>query len=635
VLGVPDAYSLPAAPGGGYLKVGSTSFERFQASYVSGLDDSGGTVLDAVIDRLSHVDDTVHQIWLPPLEPAVALDRVFPAGFVHDEQRGLAAAAWPGTGTLTVPVGIVDDPSRQRQLPLVLDMAGACGNLAIAGAPQSGKSTLVRSLMLSLAVTHTPEEVQIYGVDLGGGALSALAGLPHVGTIATRLDNDLVRRMIAHIEALLDERERVFTDLGLDSVVAFRARRGEGTLPVENAADVVLVIDGWAAFRERYEHLEPVIADLVSRGLGYGIHVVLTANRWMEVRATVLDSIGGRLELRLNSAIDSNVDRKRAAVIRADQPGRGLHPSTLLFHTALPRLDGVAGTDQLADATAVAVAHITERWSGPCAEPVRLLPTEISIDAISTSPASACDGVLVGLMERKMAPWTLDLSRGEPHFSVYGDGESGRTTFLHTWLDGVVAAQQPEQAQIVLVDYRRTLLDVVPPSHLRAYAASEPATRDVIGELAEVLHDRLPGSDVTAAQLRDRSWWSGPTYYVVIDDYDLVVTASGNPLAPLVPLLAQARDVGLHVVLTRRVAGSSKSAFEPFTSRLREVSPFGLIMAGDRDEGPVLGSVRASPQPPGRGVLVSRRHSPALVQVALPASVPALHLEPAAESVLA
>jgi S-DNA-T family DNA segregation ATPase FtsK/SpoIIIE len=91
--------------------------------------------------------------------------------------------------------------------------------------------------------------------------------------------------------------------------------------------------------------------------------------------------------------------------------------------------------------------------------------------------------------------------------------------------------------------------------------------------------------------------------------------------------------VGLHVVLTRRVAGSSKSAFEPFTARLREVSPFGLVMAGDRDEGPVLGSVRASPQPPGRGVLVSRRHPPQLVQVALPHHAPACHAEPESESV--
>ena len=55
--------------------------------------------------------------------------------------------------------------------------------------------------------------------------------------------------------------------------------------------------------------------------------------------------------------------------------------------------------------------------------------------------------------------------------------------------------------------------------------------------------------------------------------------------------------------------------YEPITSRIREVSPAGLVLSGDREEGPVVGPVRASEQPPGRGVLVGRRHAPTLVQV--------------------
>ena len=128
---------------------------------------------------------------------------------------------------------------------------------------------------------------------------------------------------------------------------------------------------------------------------------------------------------------------------------------------------------------------------------------------------------------------------------------------------------------------------------------------------------------MTTAQLRDRSWWTGPELYLIVDDYDLVMTGSSNPLAPLMPLVAQGRDIGLHVVLARRVAGAAKGMYEPFTSRMRDVSPIGLVLAGDRDEGPLLGGVRASDQLPGRGVLVPRRGMPALVQVAVtsPAAV--------------
>ncbi|MFV0307259.1 MAG: type VII secretion protein EccCb [Desertimonas sp.] len=621
VLGVPDAYALPNAPGGGYLKVGSTSYQRFQAAYVSG--PTG--VLDSIVERLADAAPKVHQIWLDPMPEEIPLDQVFGRGFVHDPERGFAAAGWPRAGRLAAPIGIVDEPEMQRQLPLIVDFAGAHGNLAVAGAPQTGKSVLLRSAILALAVTHTAAEVQVYAVDLGGGTLDTLAELPHVGAVATRRQPELVRRLVAHVEDTLARREALFHERSIDSAATFRQLRRDGELPDDVGGDVFLVIDGWAAFREQFENLEPVIADLASRGLGYGVHVVISLNRWMEMRAVVLDAIGGRLELRLNSAVDSVIDRRRAAVIRADQPGRGLHPSTRLFQVALPRLDGVASGEQLAAATKVAVGHVASRWDGGSAAPVRLLPRLVRIDELDetdeTDETPGVDpgggGVPVGLTEQGLATWRFDLTGSEPHFFVFGDGESGKTTFLHTWLTQLTARVGAEAAQIALVDYRRTLLEVVPDEHLRAYAASEPAAREVIEALATVALGRLPGAEVTAAQLRDRSWWSGPELYVVVDDYDLVLTPTSNPLTPLLGLLAQGRDIGLHLVLSRRVAGAAKAMYEPITARMREVSATGLVLSGDRDEGPLLGPVRATDQPPGRGVLVTRRRPPTLVQVAV------------------
>ncbi len=622
VLGVPDAYSLPQAPGGGYLKVGTTSFERFQASYVSGPDADGVSVMDKIIGQLTDAADSAHQIWLPPLGGEMPLDALM-GGFVNDPDRGFAAAGWPATGALAVPVGVADEPARQRQLPLAIDFAGAQGNLAIAGAPQSGKSVLLRTMILSLAVTHTPEEVQIYGVDFGGGGLESLAALPHVGTIASRLDPDLVRRVISHIESTLTEREALFRQHGIDSVQTFRRMRAEGVLPADAGGDVFFFLDGWAAFKERFEALEGTIADLASRGLGYGVHVIVTLNRWMEMRAQVLDAIGGRLELRLNSAMDSMIDRKKAAVIKPTQPGRGLHPSTLVFQVSLPRLDGKDTTESLSAATKIAVDHIASRWEGWVAPVVKLLPTAISLDEVTAldeaTNVGGVDpgaGVLVGMKEKGMAPWRLDLAGAEPHFTIYGDSESGKTTFLQTWLTSLCAQHGPDQVQVVVIDYRRTLLGVIAPSHLRGYAASEPAAHEVIAAVVEEAKARLPGVDVTAQQLRERSWWKGPDVYVVVDDYDLIVSPSGNPVAPLLTLLAQGRDVGLHLVTARRVGGASKMAYEAITARVREVSPAGIVLSGDREEGQLLGGVRASEQPPGRGVLVTRRAAPMLVQVA-------------------
>jgi S-DNA-T family DNA segregation ATPase FtsK/SpoIIIE len=57
--------------------------------------------------------------------------------------------------------------------------------------------------------------------------------------------------------------------------------------------------------------------------------------------------------------------------------------------------------------------------------------------------------------------------------------------------------------------------------------------------------------------------------------------------------------------------------FEPILQRLRELGSPGIVMAGDRDEGPLVGTVRPGPQPPGRGWFVTRKEGTRLIQLAL------------------
>jgi S-DNA-T family DNA segregation ATPase FtsK/SpoIIIE len=130
------------------------------------------------------------------------------------------------------------------------------------------------------------------------------------------------------------------------------------------------------------------------------------------------------------------------------------------------------------------------------------------------------------------------------------------------------------------------------------------------------LRGRLPPEDVTAAQLRSRSWWRGPEIFVLVDDFDLLSPGGAGPLAPFVEFLPQARDVGLHLIVTRRSGGAGRSLYEPVPQRLREIGATGLLLSGDRSEGAFYPGVHLSVQPPGRGTLVRRGRRPSLVQLA-------------------
>jgi S-DNA-T family DNA segregation ATPase FtsK/SpoIIIE len=129
------------------------------------------------------------------------------------------------------------------------------------------------------------------------------------------------------------------------------------------------------------------------------------------------------------------------------------------------------------------------------------------------------------------------------------------------------------------------------------------------------MRERLPGEDITPEQLRTRSWWHGPEVYVLVDDYDMVCTSAEHPLAPLFPFLAQGAEIGLHVVMTRRTGGAGRGLFEPFIGRLRDVGAPGLMLSGDRSEGPLLGGIRPTAMPAGRGRLIDRRGTVRLVQL--------------------
>jgi S-DNA-T family DNA segregation ATPase FtsK/SpoIIIE len=661
IIGVTDAYTLPPTPGSAYLKTDAAAARRFRVASASlpyaaevaaspsaqdvepftarGLGDAGregeaslapaGTgagagpalatgpsTLEIVVSRLRDVAPSAHQVWLPPLEPVLALGGLLPA-LERDPVRGLNAVGWPGAGRLQVPVGIVDRPRDQAREVLVLDFAGAAGHLAIVGAPQSGKSTLLRTLVASLALTHTPLEVQVYAVDFGGGGLQGLERLPHVGTVCGRFDPERVQRVVGELSSLIDRRERLFRSRAIESMPAFRALRSTGMEPDDAFGDVFLLIDNWAAVRQEFEDLEPAVLDIAARGLGYGVHLVITANRWMEVRSNLRDNVGGRLELRLNEPADSEVDRRLAALVTAALPGRGLTSARLFFQGAVPRVDGRASVDGLQGAADDLVARVSEAWSGPVAPPARVLPRELPAESLLDSGADSGPGVPIGLAEPAIEPLRLDLAGGEPHFLVFGDGESGKTNLWRVFLTGLVARSAPAAAQVVVVDYRRTLLDVVPEPFLRAYAPSSVAAAGTVQRLVEVLVSRLPGADVSAAQLRERSWWSGPELYVVVDDYDLVVTpGSLNPLAPLADFLAQGRDLGFHLLVARRAGGAGRAVFETVLQRLRDLGTPGILLSGDRQEGQLLGPNAPAPQPPGRGLLVRRRQPACLVQVA-------------------
>ncbi|MGY4712474.1 type VII secretion protein EccCa [Mycolicibacterium sp. CBM1] len=576
VLGVADAAELPATPGAALLRTADGRLVRFQGTYLgvpaadtqppAGPDQPAvrvftaepgtpgpvpqdqRTVFDAVVDRLAGIGARAHQIWLPPLAAPPKL-----AELLID--RG------PELSTV---LGVVDLPFEQRRAPLRVDLAGAGGNVAVVGAPQSGKSATVRALLTALAAGHEPRRIQFYVLDFGGGSLATVRAYPHVGSVAARQDVELVRRTVAHVVAVLQARE-----MGCN---------------VDDYGDVFLVVDGWGSIREDFPDLEAVITGVAARGLSFGVHLILTAARWADIRPGLKDQIGTRIELRLGDPMDSDIDRKRAVLVPVGQPGRGITSDGAHFQIACTDGSEVCPVGP---------------WRAPR---VRLLPARVDHDSLVNQAGSA-DHVVLGLGEADLAPVSVDFTR-HAHLLILGDRGCGKTSVLRTLCRELVRGAADRPALVFVVDYRRGLLGEAEPGQLDGYAFTDSAVADLLPDLIGLLTRRLPAPGTAVAQLRTRSWWSGPDVFVIVDDHDRM-SAAGDAFAPLLGLLPHANDIGLHLVVARRCAGTARAMFDPLLVHLRDSGCMGLLMDGSPEEGPLIGAHRAAAQPPGRGLFVT------------------------------
>ncbi|MBX9391515.1 type VII secretion protein EccCa [Streptomonospora nanhaiensis] len=654
VLGVPDAYELPSAPGNGYLKSDIETLTRFKAAYVSGAyrvkprkvsttggpqhvvlfpddhlpkaapvveepeeqpdDEDTPTLLAAALDRLLHQGPAAREIWLPPLGVPPTLPELMEMVGVRLPESGLA---WTAAGRLTMPLGVIDRPFEHTRLPLTADLSGAGGHVGIAGGPQSGKSTLLAMLMLSLAVTNTPAQVQFYCIDCGGGVLQTLSGLPHVGSVTGRTDERRIVRTLMELQELLTRREAQFAEHNIDSMATYRRRRAAGEFADDPHGDVFLVVDGWATIRQEFPDHVPSVLQLVQRGLNYGIHVVVASPRWADFHTGLRDLMATRLELRLGDPVDSIVHMRTAQTVPRI-PGRGITDDKYHFLTGLPRVDGSADPVTLSAGVGDLINRITTAWGDrPKAPAVRTLPPMLRAAELPPAELTAAGGlkVALGLESRRMQPFFHDFG-ATPHLLVVGDTETGKSTLVRHITNAIRDHYDPTTARVVLVDQRRQLFDAIPREMQLGYAVTGDSMREMMSAAAGAMKERLPGPDITPDRLRKRDWWTGPELFLVVDDYEMVAGSGPSPLAPLLPMLSQGAEIGMHLILVHAAGGFGRASGDPVIRSLIDGNTPSILFSAPQSEGVLFGNVRPRRMPPGRALWISRR-DPVEVQLAI------------------
>jgi DNA segregation ATPase FtsK/SpoIIIE, S-DNA-T family len=561
--------------------------------------------------------ETVLPDWQRQLERGTQILRPQLADWLIAETEQL----WPGvnwqTSALRAIVGLVDDPETARQDALELDLGRM--QLAVFGDAGSGKTSLLRTLAFSLMLTHRPDELHLYVIDMAGQSFRAFEQFPHVGALISsdeELFDERLRRLLDFLARLADERQQQIARAEVNSFLEYNQRNPQQPLPA-----VLFMVDNIAALTESYDTLvEQALVPLVRRAQAVGISVVVAGNAPNAMISRLNALFTERLTFR-----QANFDRYidivgKGAVELEDIPGRGymrISGRPRLLQAAQPigiyDGDGRSLRQELLDLRAVGeqMRHVADaRAIGNRPRPIETLAHEVSLAQLAAVTDDGPAQITVGI-GGNLQPLTLDLRRSGPHFVISGGPLSGRTTLLRTMILRVADQHHPQIVDMVLVDLQNRLQDHGGSSDLAVLPHVAHSINDI--DQFEALVDWL---ELAAPALAE----SKRKLLVFIDNFDELAEELDSKMAlktRLSRLLRRYGRDGLHVVVT---VGTEQSMGD--VRKRLQASGYGLGLRTDAAVAALKvmrlpAGLEGRPLPIGRGYLVKSGQT-FLTQLATP-----------------
>lgn len=219
--------------------------------------------LVAIVRYLSDLAAEEHieerQLWQPPIPEHIYIEDIS-RKYGHKPQKWL----------LDPVVGEYDDPFNQRQDILTVPFSRE-GNVLVYGMTGAGKTSFLTTMLYSLVVEHSPEEVNIYILDFGAETLRSFQKMPHVGDVATAEEGEKITNLFKLLNEEVAGRKKLFADWGGD----YQEYIKKADVKVPN---IVVVVNNYAGFSESCEELRDTLLQLSREGSKYGIYFILTAS---------------------------------------------------------------------------------------------------------------------------------------------------------------------------------------------------------------------------------------------------------------------------------------------------------------------------------------------------------------------
>lgn len=487
--------------------------------------------------------------WLPELPEKLYLDQVTELG-CFDGSGWHTSLPW-----LTVPIGKYDAPKQQAQGTQYLDFASE-GHYGIYGASGTGKTSLLKTIVLSLGLHYTPDDVNLYILDCGGWSMSMFQTMPHVGGIALDREEEKFRKFEKLILQEFESRKQKFLRHAVSSLKAYR----ESVSP--DLPAIIIAIDNIVPIFDLYPDLENLFVTIARDGATYGIYLVYTANSTTGVRYKVLQNIRGAIAFELTDKGDyaTLVGRLEGMTLPKIQ-GRAFFKGNppVEFQVALCQAGQTDREKMLA--VKELCARMNAAWTGGRPKPIPVMPETVTLEDLMPE-YTVRTLIPVGIDCEDIRTAFMDLSTNYS-LLVTGSVRCGKTRKL-AQLTAMVATGFPDSKVYVFDSPSRALQSMQGAVHRYAPVEDDAAVTAMLNELVDALNDRKRAQN--QARQVDGDTFDEQAFILryellclVVDDLkEFVDQVSNNSKNTMERICRMAQGLGVMVLCAGRMADIAK-----------------------------------------------------------------------------
>ncbi|WP_407097484.1 type VII secretion protein EssC [Desemzia sp. FAM 23991] len=437
------------------------------------------TELDAVIEGIQRevFKEKIKPIskpWLPPLKERIYVENLHEVQFEEE---------WAKKKMPLKPViGMIDLPDSQEQQTLQLDLRKN-GHVLLYASPGYGKSTFLQTILLDLARSQNPEQVEMYLLDFGTNGLLPLKDLPHVADIFSADEHEKIRKYITRMTQEIKRRKKLLSQYSVANMALYEEVSGKSEPSLLIAVDSYEGIKGFPIEAEFESHL----IQLAREGASLGIHIVMTAGRQANIRMNLSGNIKQQFVLKQNADDEARMIVGRTSLTIDDTPGRGLvrleRPE--LFQVALP----AKGESSIAliQEIQTEVKRMKQAWKGKLPIPIPMVPDELLVNDFVSNPIvvemlAEKETLVVGLDRSTALP--IGFKRNEKVIYL----SSGRMKLTES-LNSLLQIAKTTEQRTYIIDHSSMPLYTHRQS-VQAYATTDQEIDYVIEHVLEIIAER-------------------------------------------------------------------------------------------------------------------------------------------------